>query len=59
MPQELASDGAGTVMAGEAERRIIDIIDPGRRAASVKVAGLSVLGADSDEGAFVYEPCGL
>lgn len=37
-------------MAGDADRRVLDIIDPGRRQASVKVAGRSLLGADSDEG---------
>lgn len=38
-------------MAGDPDRRVLDIIDPGRRAAAVKVAGRALLGADSDEGA--------
>lgn len=52
-PQELASDGAGTLLAGDPDRRVIEIVDPGRRSASVKVAGLTLLGADSDEGVSV------
>ena len=49
--QGLTTDGAGTLMAGDADRRVLDIVDPGRRQAAVKVAGRALLGADSDEGA--------
>ena len=49
--QGLTTDGAGTLMAGDSDRRVLDIVDPGRRQAAVKVAGRALLGADSDEGA--------
>jgi hypothetical protein len=49
--QGLTTDGAGTLVAGDPDRRVLDIKDPGRRQAAVKVAGRALLGADSDDGA--------
>lgn len=48
--QEVSTDGAGTLLAGAPERRVLEIVDPGRRTVATKIAGRALLGADSDEG---------
>ena len=48
-------------MAGDADRRVLEIIDPGRHAATPKIAGRSLLGAESDEGGILISamPCSI